>query len=412
MCGCAFLNLANLLVDKDEVGIDLQVLAKLGLIGMGACYGLNGFLTRPRVRKILLSFPVAWLPIILVFYFIAVPSSASPKFSLVSTCSSVAILLMMATALDHLGVMKTLKAVFAGMALFVVGSWLAYFLAPSIGVMAEPIAGGKFVNRMSGLAHPNTLGQFAGLTVVFSVVLYFSYQQKNYLTVLIGLLAFAALINCYSRTSLMACGVALMVGYRHLYLRREYVGFFVIGFILLLVAALMASTQTDLGNKLESKLALLSKSDDAEELTTATGRSEIWGHAIFLLEKQPITGYGAATQKYFFEDYSLYTHNMLLNIAFSGGVFAGIAALLMILGRLRSLLYYRHPLADALAVFIIVNGLFENVVFSILCGLPTMLWVLTLAWTALGDDPAVKMLDRSPERSKRPTRGYLRLEQS
>jgi len=34
VCGCAFLNLANVLVEKEEVGLDFQVLAKLGLIGL------------------------------------------------------------------------------------------------------------------------------------------------------------------------------------------------------------------------------------------------------------------------------------------------------------------------------------------------------------------------------------------
>ena len=40
VCGCSFLNLANFLVEKDTVGLDPQVLAKLGLIGMGGLYGL------------------------------------------------------------------------------------------------------------------------------------------------------------------------------------------------------------------------------------------------------------------------------------------------------------------------------------------------------------------------------------
>ena len=411
VCGCTFLNLANVLIDKDKVGLDFQVLAKLGLIGLGGCYGLNGFLTRTRVRKILLSFPVAWLVIILAFYFIAIPFSVSAKFSFVSTCSCVAVVLMTVTALDHLGVMKTLHAIFVGMAMFVIGSWLAYFLVPSIGVMAEPITGGQFVIRMSGLAHPNTLGQFSGMTVVLSVILFFSYRQRSSLILIVGLLALGALINSFSRTSLLACMVSLMVGYRHLYLRREYFGYFTLAAAMLLLATLMASTQVDLGDKLTSKLELLSKSDDADELTTATGRSEIWAQAIYLLKQQPITGYGAATQKFFLQDYSSYTHNMLLNIAFSGGVFAGIAALLMIIGRLKSLFFQRHPLVDSLAVFIIVNGLFENVMLSILCGLPTMLWVMCLAWPLLGDDPAAKMLSRSPERPQKSS-GYLRLEAS
>ena len=413
VCGCSFLNLVNVLVDKEEVGLDFQVLAKLGLIGIGGLYGFHGVLTRRRVWKMLQTFPIAWILIILVFYLIAIPFSISPKISLASTGSLVAMLMMMLTALDHLGVRKTVSAIFIGMALFVIGSWLVYFAIPEIGILEEDISGGRKFLRMSGLAHPNTLGQYSGLTFVVAVFLFFSFRQRNLFIAIVGLLALGALFNSFSRTSLMASGIAIVVGYRHLYLRRELLGGFVLAFLLFVTAVLMVGTQVDLGDALGSRLELLSKSDDAEELTTATGRSEIWGHAIFLLGKQPITGYGAATQKFFFEDYSLYTHNMFLNIAFSGGVFAGIAGLLMILGRLSSLFKNRHPLADALLVFIIVNGLFENMIFSILCGLPTMLWVLALAWPLMTDDPTVKMLNRTPE-PKYPTsrRGYIRLETS
>lgn len=410
VCGCAFLNLANILSDKEEVGMDIQVLAKLGLIGVGGLYGFHGLLTRPKVRTILSSFPMVWLLIIGVCYFIAVPFSISPRNSLVSTCSIAGVVLMTVTALDHLGVINVIKAIFAGMSLFILGSWTFYFAVPSIGVFAEPISGGEFVKRMAGLAHPNTLGQFSGLTVVIATILYFSYRQRNILIAVIGILALGALINSFSRTSLLACMLALIVGYRHIYLRKEYFGTYMLGAAVFLVGILILSTQIDIGQALASKLDLLSKSEGPDELTTATGRSKIWAHAIYLLGQQPVTGYGAATQKYFFAEYSFYTHNMLLNIAFSGGVFAGIAALLMILGRLRALFFTRHPLADAIVVFIIINGLFENVIFSILAGLPTMLWVVALAWPLLQDDEAVKQLARSELVQKEERSRFIRLE--
>ena len=101
---------------------------------------------------------------------------------------------------------------------------------------------------------------------------------------------------------------------------------------------------------------------------------------------------------------------MVLNIAFSGGIFAGIAALLMIFGRIRDLFYNSHPLVDSLVVFIVINGLFENVIFSILAGLPTIIWVVILAWPHLQNDPAVKRLNRSKRvQSNEPGR-FIRLE--
>lgn len=412
VCGCSFLNLANVMLDKDEVGLDVQVLAKLGIIGLSGLYGLHGALTRAKVRQLLTSFPIAWILVILAFYFAAVPFSTSPKFSLVSTCTIVAVLLLVLTALVHLGIIHTIRAMFVGMALYIVISWFLYLFVPEIGVFSEPITGGQFVDRMSGLSHPNTLGQYSGLTVVLSVILFFSYKQRSPFIFVIGLLALGALINSYSRTSLMACLLSLIVGYRHIYLQSKYFGAYLLLATLLLLGVLMLGTQVDIGEKLESKMALLSKSDDADELTTATGRSAIWGHAFFLLKDRPSTGYGAATQKYHFEEYSSYTHNMVLNITFSAGYFAGIAALLMIFGRIRALFHNRHPLSDAIVVFIIVNGLFENVIFSILAGLPTMLWIMALAWPLLADDEAVKMLSRSPEKLDDGPKGFLRVEAS
>ena len=209
----------------------------------------------------------------------------------------------------------------------------------------------------------------------------------------------------------MACALALFAAYRHTYLRKEFLAGFLLLSIVGLLSLLILSTQVDLGDKIVSKLELLSKSEGTEELTTATGRSEIWAFAITLIQERPVTGYGAATQKLYFEEFSYYTHNMLLNIAFSAGIFAGIAAILMILGRLRALMVDRHPLSDAIVVFILVNGLFENVIFSILAGLPTMLWILALAWPLLQDDPAVGQMSQSkvePEKFSR----CLRLEGS
>lgn len=411
VCGCSFLNLANVLVDKDDVGLDIQVLAKLGFIGLGGLYGAYGFITREKVRKIVCSFPMVWLMIIGLFYFIAVPFSISPRNSLVSSCSIIAVTLMTVMALDHLGLMKTMQAMFCGMAMFIGCSWVFYIVFPEIGVLVEPIAGGQFLYRMSGIAHSNTLGQYGALTFIMSLMLYFSYKQRHYAILVVGALAFLALYFSFSRTSLMALMVSLPFAYRHLFLRKEFFNHYLLAAAVALVAVLIMGTYMDVGAVVWEKLeTMLSKSEGSDDLTTATGRADIWAHAIHLLQDRPVTGFGAATQRFHLAEFSSYTHNLFLNIAFSGGVFAAISAFLMILGRLRSLFYNRHPFVDAIIVFIVINGLFENVIFSILAGLPTMLWVIALSWPLIQDDPAVKELNRSePDSEDGPTR-LLRLD--
>ena len=44
-----------------------------------------------------------------------------------------------------------------------------------------------------------------------------------------------------------------------------------------------------------------------------------------------------------------------------------------------------HQIADALIVFILVNGISENVIFSILCGLPTIIWIVALSMPVLDE---------------------------
>ena len=90
----AFLNAADLSVDKDKVGLDVQVMVKLAGIGLAAVYGGVGVLTDRRVRDLAQSFPVFWVVIIIAMYFVSAPFSMDPKVSLASTLSMVAVLLM------------------------------------------------------------------------------------------------------------------------------------------------------------------------------------------------------------------------------------------------------------------------------------------------------------------------------
>lgn len=384
-----FLNAADLSVGKDKVGLDAQVLFKLAGIGLAAIYGGIGFLTDRRVRDLMQSFPVFWVVIIIAMYLVSAPFSIDPKVSLVSTLSIVAVLLLTLRALVQIGIMPVLNAIFVGMGLFNVVSWIVFFVWPEVGVLKEPIADGKFAHRMSGLAHSNVLGQYSGLTVVLGAIMVYTYKKKSALRIGLIAIALGALICSLSRTSLMATLAALAIAYRRVFFKPEYLQRYVVATMVGVFALMVVSTQVDLGAKIKEKMTMVSKSGDADELTSATGRSEIWAYAIRLIAKRPLIGYGAGTSKYFLAHYSSYTHNMILNVAFSTGIIGGFACLIMVLGRIRAMLTISHPLADGILVFIIVNGLFENVIFAVIAGMPTMVWIMSLSWPLLKDDPLV-----------------------
>ena len=393
----AAFNLMDVRVGKQEVELDFQVLAKLGIIAMASVYSVIGVLTEQRVRKVLFSYPGLWLTIIVGFYGLSCITALLPTFAIASTGTLAVVIVTTVTACIQLGLVRVLNAVFYALALYVVGSWFVYFLVPSIGVYRELTSGGRFAERMAGLAHPNTLGQFSGCTVVLGTFLYTKYDMRSKFRVMIIGLAALELIFSFSRTSLGATVVALVFGFRHKFMRSEYL----MGYLALAalgVAGLMiATTSTDVERAIVEKLAGLSKSGDASEIYTATGRSDIWAYAIGLISESPVTGYGPASSKELMQEYSRYTHNLVLNVALSTGVIGGLCALLMVLSRIRMIFRRQNTVADALAVFIVTNGLFENVIFSILAGMPTVVWVVALTWWSYGDKDELAPSDRVAE---------------
>jgi O-antigen ligase len=381
------INAADLSVGKDKVSLDAMVIVKLIGIGCAAVYGGIGFLTDRRIRDLVQSFPVFWIVIIIAMYFISAPFAISPKVSLASTLSMVAVLLLTIRALVQIGIMPVLNAIFIGMGLFNVFSWVVFYAVPEIGVLKEALPDGKYAYRMSGLAHANVLGQYSGLAVVLGAIMAFTYKKRS--KTRLGLIAIAAgaLFCSLSRTSLAATVVALAVAYRRVFFNRQYTGYYLIATLFGILSLMVLATQVDIGQRIQEKMTIVSKSGDADELTSATGRSEIWAYAIRLIAERPIIGYGAATSKYYLARYSSYTHNMILNVAFSTGIIGGFACLMMVLGRIWAMLKIAHPLADGLLVFIVVNGLFENVIFAVIVGMPTIIWIITLSWPLLKDDP-------------------------
>lgn len=394
----AFGNLVDLEADNDSVGISGQVLVKLMCLAVGGLYGGIGVLTDAKVRQLLLSFPMMWMSLLLFLFCLAAPTSPTVVLSLAAAISIACVLTLTTTALVQLGVKNVMNVLFYAASAYVFFSWLAYLFVPSIGVFMEPTTEGQFIPRMGGLSHPNTLGQTSGMTLMLGLILYRDSKSFSWFRTLVIVAALAALIGSLSRTSLLASICAIVVVFRmQIFQRRYMMGAIVCGIagIILLMAASMF---TDIESKVASKLGLLSKSGDTSELTSATGRTDIWAKTIELIGERPALGYGAATSKVLLQDYSMHTHNLILNVALSTGVFGGLLAIWMCLERLLRMMVARHPIADALVVFILVNGLFENVIFSNLAGLPTILWIVALALPTI---EAVKYAEQNPRKANK-----------
>ena len=380
-----FFNLVALDSGKDEIKLDSQVYLKLAIVGCCGLYGALGFLSDFRVRKVALSFPAAWVLVIFLLCLLASLTAIEPTQALASSISILCIYLMTITTIVSVGRPAALKTMFLGAGLFVFGSWVIYVVYPDLGIMEEPVPGGDHVVRMAGLSHPNTLGQFAGICCLLGVVLYFSYQQTHwYLRGLLGL-SIAALAMCYSRAAIVATVVALVVAYRTVVYQRANFKWCIGLLVAVTLGLMVASLTVDFGELAGKYMTILSKSGDAEEITSATGRGEIWSKSIQLIRDKPALGYGPTSSKFLLENYSLYTHNLWLNVGLSCGVGGLLISVIMCATRATYLFSHHSPAADGLFVFIILNGIFENIIFSNLCGLPTVCWVLALSWFHLDE---------------------------
>lgn len=388
----AFANLVDIEAENTDVGLSAQAGIKILFLALGGMYGGIGALTDIRVRKLLFSFPVMWIGVLTGLYFLAAFGSITKVASLAAAISILCVLLMTCTMLVQFGVRAVLSTLFVAASLYVALSWALFLFVPSIGVFQEPTVDGQTFARMGGLAHPNTLGQISGMTILLSLLLHRLDDRLTWAKYLVVALAAGALLFSLSRTSLLACIASILVFFRAYFFQRKVLMAGLMLAALGVLAVVAASVVMDVESAVLSKLSLFSKSGDTSELTSATGRTEIWSYALRLLGERPVFGYGGATTKFFLSEYSMHCHNLVLNIAFSTGVFGGLFALWMCLGQLAQTVVRPHPIADGLVVFILVNGLFENVIFSNLAGMPTIIWVVALAAPLLASDEANRQL--------------------
>lgn len=379
-------NLVNVELEDSKVTLDFQLMVKLAAVCLAGAYGLYGFLLNPRVRKTLLSSPGIWLLALSAAYLGAAMFGLNKLFSVVSSGTILcAILAITAFVVQH-GREKALRMMLLSIVIFVIGSWLAYLLVPKFGVFREPLPGGVFLERMGGLSHPNTLGQFCAAGIIISFCYLRNGMGNRKLIMAFVILAAAALYLSLSRTSMLATAAGLIMVFRDKIWSREWITFGMVGLALGLSALLAGSVFYDLDDRISEKATrLLSKSSDSDtdELATATGRSAIWGKAIALIQERPLTGWGAGSSKELLSEYSQYTHNLFLNIWLSSGIFGGILVTILMLVMMLKVIVAPSLVADSLLAFIFVNGLFENVIFSNVASAPTLLFVLAIVWRVI-----------------------------
>ncbi len=308
--------------DPGEIGLDWQNALKFALWGLSWTIGICNL---PRSWPLLRGGAFIWISIYLGYALLSSLYSAAPLYSF-STAFGLTGMALFAAALAVVATEKQILLCFAlSLFLFVLVGWVAYYAAPDIGRSLFITSYGTVVERMCGLAgQPNALGN--GIAVLLALV-YLLWLRGH-----IGLFAVAVLgggglftlLVADSRTALLA----VIAGIIATTLRRSvwFYGPAVLGGFVLVLAGLSVQLRD-----LMSLSGGLSRSGDATELFTLTGRTEIWEFAWDKILLNPWIGYGYNSSKFILPQFDGLpglkvdeAHNMLLQNLLAVGVIGTI----------------------------------------------------------------------------------------
>jgi exopolysaccharide production protein ExoQ len=168
-----------------------------------------------------------------------------------------------------------------------------------LGVVAE-IANGSFLQgigyRFSGTLHPNNQGVNCAALCLASLSLYFdSRSQTTGLRRLAWLMLFfvgaAFLLLTQSRTSAIAVGVALLVLFA-LHASRTTKWLAAAALAPIIALAIVFLLESDRGADLAMSAVQMGRAQDANDVSSLTGRIPIWTEVLGDISRRPLTGYG------------------------------------------------------------------------------------------------------------------------
>jgi O-antigen ligase len=179
------------------------------------------------------------------------------------------------------------------------------------------------------------------------------------------LLCGAALLMTNSRAPLAMVIVILLVTYTFTW-RRLYAGLFLASVAILLFAAVLPFGQ-------ESLLKAISRSGNVGEVTSFTGRTEIWYAVLKLAEAQPWMGYGYASSVFVLPQHindvgflTSHAHNLMLQLLLTTGWIGVMLFTLTVLAVVLRAIVHHDRIAFSMMAFVLLNGITESSGFTTL----------------------------------------------
>ena len=370
--------------DQVKLAGSLELAARLGTSGIAGLIGLYGFLFISRVSNAFLTFPGAWVMGVAIMYVIGTIFSPYFSYSVPHLITFGCVTLFAPTALAVLGSRQTINIIITSIVVTLLASWFLYLMMPEYGVMIEVTdASGDSVKRMGGTSHPNVLAGVSAL--LFVIMCYMWFERKMSFLVALPLMALCAatLLETGTRVALVSAVGAVLIVYRGFWTEKKNLPLTA----LLVCTALLGAFVLATGAIELASAKSFTRSGDIDEITSVTGRADIWEYVIEKIGERPLCGYGPGSAKVLLEekDMLLHTHNVILSLGVVGGVVCAFCGLMMFLQQLSISFSGRYRLAALISLVIIMNSLTETPIFDYVPGAPTVLWLIAVFWPVLDD---------------------------
>ncbi len=363
---------------------------KLAIAAASTIIGFWGWMQGAAVRSLFATM-AGFLLAILSATFLVTSLFAFADSATISRAASLIFLgyiLFIAVAVTIVDLKQILAAMALGSVTFMLVTWAVYITMPSIGHFVEYTDSVNSVMRMGGTAHPNGIAREAMMAMIVCVCFLYRgdwIETRPMVRVVLWsvlLLGLATLMQTMSRTAIVA-GSAAMVAlmWDRLWTRAGILAVIsgsatVIGVLLI---GLISSRDQSGADRIAS---LLTKSGSVDEITSLTGRTDIWAESIALIRQRPWTGWGLDSAASLMSEHAMGTHNLVLHVMFSGGIVAALVLILLLVATAMIAWSSPQPIFRAIAAYIFVSAMLEDTLVESFPSSLTLLWLVLLLYPA------------------------------
>ncbi len=351
------LNITFLTREIGDVGLDAQTGLKIAtwvtLLGVSILHG-------HRLLPVLADPVIASFAAFALAAFASAAWSPVPMFTAGCAVGLLAYLGFSALIAATVSERMVVNVLIWGLAAFLLLTWMAAVLAPS-SAWLPPYE--KPVYRLQGISgHPNIL---AKQSAVFSLLVIAAWRRGHMKRLLGWALlgfGFVTLLATNSRTALLAVIFAwVLVELRS---RRLLLAGIAASVILLGLVVLAGSTGTL--PSIDVLLGSASRSGDASEIFTLTGRTALWSFVWERIMQHPLQGYGynafgpiMSHAWYGNEDAGAEAHNSLLQALFTVGLLGTVPLVSAFVLLVRRWIKRPNPLRDLFTTYVLIAGTTE-----------------------------------------------------